>query len=211
MKNITWLNHLLNFLAVILGVFLAFSINSLAERQKQHKELGEITRSLIEDLEVDRQSYEERVIPSNIEQSENLEQVIKDIVDPESAVQTTANLGIDNYSPSGSTYLSITSSGKINLIGDLEIRKELSYYYDMLAEESKMKGQLQADFFLNELMSWMIDNTTLLDVQTEDLQGNMAIANMMALYKALIDSKVEHYQRLDSTAIQLKQLLSEIQ
>jgi hypothetical protein len=38
MKKVDWPNHLLNFIAVILGVFLAFYVSDRAEKRKERIE-----------------------------------------------------------------------------------------------------------------------------------------------------------------------------
>jgi len=212
MKNINLLNHGLNFVAVILGVFLAFYVDACSERQKDKKELRETILSLVEDLEGDHETYSDYQIPKNEEQLADLEQLISEVLEQTEAgaEQSSVNLNVENYSPTSSTYLSLTSSGRINLIDDLSIRKELSNYYDILSGESVKQGDLQVEFFLNEILPWMIENTTLLDVTPEQLRGENTLANRLILYSALINNKLEHYRLVDETSVELRKTLVEL-
>ena len=211
MKKINVLNHLLNFVAVILGVLLAFYVDSCSETNREKDELREILTSLIVDLENDHKAYSEYQIPKNVNQSKELENLIADILStgPNSQEQLSVSVEVENYSPVSSTYLSINSSGKVNLIDDLEVKKKLSNYYDILSEESIKKGEIQVSFFLNEILPWMIENTDLLDMKTEDFSGQKKLANRLILYRTLIENKTDQYKVIDTESIELQKVLSE--
>lgn len=210
MKKINLINHFLNFVAVILGVLLAFYVNSCSETNKEKKELKEIVTSLMADLENDHKTYSEYQIPVNETQSKELENLIADILNVENKAQESLSVSVEveNYSPISSTYLSINSSGKINLIDDLEVKKKLSNYYDILSEESIKKGDLQVNFFLNEILPWMMENTDLLDMQADDFIGQKKLVNRLILYRTLIENKKSQYIEIDEASIELQKVLS---
>ncbi|MEL7147327.1 MAG: hypothetical protein AAFO69_13220 [Bacteroidota bacterium] len=212
MKNINLLNHGLNFVAVILGVFLAFYVDACSERQKDKIELRETVLSLVNDLDNDHEIYSESQIPKNEEQLADLEEFIGEILEQNESDsnQSSVDFNIDSYSPTSSTYLSLTSSGRINLIDDLAVRKELSNYYDILSSESVRRGELQVEFLLNQILPWMIENTNLLDVTSEQLRGENTLANQLVLYSALINNKLEHYRVVDEASIELRKMLDEL-
>ncbi len=211
MKKINLINHFLNFVAVILGVLLAFYVNSCSETNKEKNELREIVISLVADLENDHKTYSEFQIPTNVKQSKELENLIADILSTENKTQEklSVSVEVENYSPISSTYLSINSSGKINLIDDLEVKKMLSNYYDILSEESIKKGEIQVNFFLNEILPWMMENTDLLDIKSEELIGQKKLANRLILYRTLIENKTDQYKVIDKASIELQKMLSE--
>lgn len=209
MKNMNLLNHSLNFIVVILGVFLAFYIDSYSEKRKEKVELRETITSLIEDLEDDHKTYSDYQIPQNEEQVADLEELISDILelDEPKENQLSVNFEVKNYSPISSTYLSLKSSGKTNLIDDFKIRRELSNYYEILSEESISKGEVQQDFFLYEILPWMIENTNLMDVTSEELRGENTLANRLILYSTLIKNKLEYYKVLEEASMELRKSL----
>jgi hypothetical protein len=65
MKQINWSDHILNFLAVIIGVTLAFYVSDNSDRKREKDELEKITRSFISELQDDRETYLEYQIPDN--------------------------------------------------------------------------------------------------------------------------------------------------
>lgn len=213
MKNVNWLNHFLNFIAVILGVFLAFYISARSEAAKDQVELNEILSSLIEELNDDIRTFNSYQIPKNEMQVEAIGILVENIINSEADSidsQLSISLEVQNYSPASPTYHSITSTGKINLINDLDTRKALSMYYDEMGQESLKKGELQVEFFLNQILPWMIENTNMLDVQLDEMAGNIQFANRLILYSTLIDNKVEDYRIIHETAEDLKQKLMDL-
>lgn len=211
MKSINVLNHGLNFVAVILGVLFAFYIDSCTEKNKEQGELNEIIESLIDDLKSDHEAYSEHQIPINEKQAKELEKLISEVleINKNEDPQLSVVFEIENYSPTSSTYLSINSSGKINLFDDLKIKKSLSNYYDILSQESIKKGELQVNFFINEILPWMIENSNLADLSSEGFTGNTKLANKLILYKTFIENKTDQYKAIDKTSIELQRMLEE--
>ena len=205
MKHIDWKNQLLNFIGVILGVLLAFYISSYAEQRKEEKALEEMVASLIKDIEEDHRIYTQDQIPANEEQVETINQLLESMMNPElDTLQLSVNFDVNNYSPVSSTYLSMKSSGGLNLIHDIEVRRALSNYYDLLAEESVSKGELQANYLLNEIIPWLIEHTEMLDFNSEELMGDKVFANKLIIYNGLIGQKIEHYHHIVETSTRLK-------
>lgn len=66
-QMIHWQNHFFNFLAVILGVYLAFFISEWSKENRDRKEMKVLIESLITDLSDDIRVYEEYQIPINRE------------------------------------------------------------------------------------------------------------------------------------------------
>lgn len=208
MNKINWASHILNFIAVISGVFLAFYVEYLAEQRKENDEAKEILAAIIEDLEDDYRAYNKNQIPINEEQVQLLDQLMESVVAGEVPTEEAAGaiLNLENFSPTSSTYLSITSSGKINLIDDLKVRENLSRYYDILAVESIKKGEFQVEFFSNEILPWMIANTDLMDVDVKSLKGK-AFLNKILLYRTFISNKIRQYKDIMNSSVILKKQL----
>ncbi len=213
MKNINWPDHILNFVAVILGVFLAFQVGELADNNKEKQEQIVDLDSFIKDLKNDQQTFNEYQIPTNTTQSEMIEKLLFSILNHQVDSienQLSVSFEVNNYSPISSTYLSVVSSGKLGLINGLEAKKKISDYYDVLAQESVKKGEIQVDFFLKEMIPWMIDNTNMLDVSDEELSGDVKLSNRLLIYKSLIDSKTEHYKIMAKASEKLEAILLEL-
>jgi len=64
MPPVNWKDHFINFISVILGVTLAFLINSIASSYKQQQEMKLIVLSILEEIQEDIAAYEEYQIPA---------------------------------------------------------------------------------------------------------------------------------------------------
>ena len=212
-KKYNWLNHLFNFLAVILGVYLAFYINERAKASEERKESLILMNSLISDLSSDVEIYERYQIPINIEHQENVDSLLSllttnKIEDINSQLPTIFE--VENYFPTSSTYNSMKASGKIRLLEDLSLQKKLSDYYDGLVVECVKKGEIQADYFMNELISWLTINADLMEMEILNKEALIVLRNRILIYGSLIDQKVSNYEMVVEESKQLKMQLDSL-
>lgn len=202
-----WLNHFFNFLAVILGVYLAFYMNERAENMRNQKEADVILESLMNDMAGDVETYENYQIPVNKQQLDSL-RVLIDILtherDTEIGPHLSAVFQLDNFAPTTSTYSSIKDSGKLGLIKNLELQKSISSYYESLAEESMRKSEYQAEYFTSELLSWITDNVDLTTAEILHPEELIVLRNKLMIYESLIDQKVASYEALVSGSKELQ-------
>lgn len=212
-RKYNWLNHLFNFLAVILGVYLAFYINESAKINQEKKESFILMQSLVSDLSEDIKRYEEYQIPENIQHQQNVEQLLESLlVDSLEGIdgQLSAILGVENYEPTASTYSSMKSSGKLSLIEDLTLQKMLTDYYDGLVFESTRKGQYQVDYFTDELLAWLTKNVDFYDMQLLNKNELVVLRNQLMIYASLIDQKVNSYEMIVEDSKKLKRHIESI-
>lgn len=215
MKSVNWTDHILNFVAVILGVSLAFYFSNLAERRKEREETNQIVSSLIEEITADKANYRKSHIPFNQAQSRTILEIIAAIDSKRvDSIEQKINNGlfINSYSPPGVTFNSIISSGKFNLIKDFQLRRALSNYYQILAAEAKARSEVQQEFYFGEMMPWILDHNSLLKPDVKSLVNERKFANLLLLYQGMIDNKVRTYKELAATSdtliLKLEQLRS---
>ncbi|MEQ9403532.1 MAG: hypothetical protein RIM99_08105 [Cyclobacteriaceae bacterium] len=213
MKQINWSDHILNFVAVIMGVSMAFYISSSSERQKEKRELTHILTSLIDELQEDRETFDEYQITSNENQSKALGDVLQRLVSGNTdslELKFSNAITINNYHPFGVTFKSISYSGKLELIDDFELRTEISNYHELMASEAMLRGEAQYNFFMNQLMPWMIKNTSLVNPDVSKLVGNDELINILILYKSMLDNKLRSYYDLSEAAGTLEEKLNHL-
>ena len=208
MKRINWLDHLLNFFGVILGVLLAFYIGAAAEKSKDKQELDIILQSLVRELEMDERAFKEGQIPSNTQQSSALNSLLEGLITEN---QDTINqylssiLNLDNSSPNSTTYTSVLSSGRLELIDDLNLKLSISRYYEELAQEAQWRGEVQWEFLKTEILPWLSKHVDLMDMQPNQVAGNTEFTNKVIIYQGLLENKLDHYQKIADAASNLKQ------
>jgi hypothetical protein len=200
MKNkYNWANHLFNFLAVIIGVYLAFYMNERARQNHDRREGRILMQSLINDLSEDIKRYQTFQIPANFQYQEEIESLINLLIADSLegfSGQLPKILGVENFAPTTSTYASMKASGKIGLIEDLTIRKKLTEYYEGIVVESTMKGEYQVDFFTRELMAWIIKNVDLVEMRLLKTDDLIVLRNNLIMYQSIVDQKVRSYEMI---------------
>lgn len=206
-KNYGWVNHLFNFLAVILGVYLAFYINEKAILSKERRESLILMNSLVSDLSEDIKTYEEYQIPENIQQQQHLgkvlELLLKDSIDG-IGNELSVVFQVENFQPTTSTYSSMKSSGTLRLIDDLSLQKQLSDFYEGLVLESVDKGEFQVDYFTSELLTWITINIDLMEMKLLKEDELIVLRNKLIIYESLIDQKVNSYKMIVEDSKKLK-------
>lgn len=210
MKSIKWADHLFNFIAVILGVLIAFYIDAAAEARKEKKDRKLILQSFIEELKQDEHNFKSYQIPDNEQQSAGLLRLMEHLVSRQMdsiEVLLPVALGLNNSSPNNSTYLAVVSSGKINLIENVRTKKAITSYYDALTVEAQYRGEAQLNFFNDELIPWLMDHTDLLNLNAEDVAGRTDFVNRLLIYQSLIENKMEHYKVILKEAESLRKEL----
>ncbi|MBX2815735.1 MAG: hypothetical protein KTR24_07050 [Saprospiraceae bacterium] len=198
-ERTNWLSHLLNFIAVILGVYLAFYINERATANKEAKESVTLMRSLITDLSDDIATYENYQIPTNLKQLESIEEAVALLTSGQveaAGEKLSVVFQVENFSPTTSIYSTMKYSGKLRLIQDMRLQKELSDYYEGLVVESIKKGDFQADYFTSELLSWLISNVDILDMKLVKRDDLLTLRNKLVIYGSLVEQKVLAYKSI---------------
>ena len=211
LRRQNWLSHFISFLGVILGVYLAFYLSERASERHERAENAIFMKAIISDLENDMYIYENYQIPVNRKQQDDLnliiEMLVKDSLNALGEMITNV-FQVENSSPTTLSYTSMKASGKLHLINDINLQKQLNNFYESLAQECISKGQFQADYFTDELLSWINYNFDLIDMSIVKKDELVVLRNKLIMYQSFIDSKIECYQMiLDSS----KALISSIE
>ncbi|WKK76751.2 DUF6090 family protein [Marivirga salinae] len=192
-----WLNHSVNFVAIIIGVYLAFYMNERTKENQHREESLILMNSLRTDLQSDIESYESYQIPENKRHQQNvgnlLNILLKDSLSGNED-QLSTIFELQNYEPSSATYSSMKSSGKLSLLNDLSLQNELANFYEGFALESIDKGESQVDFFSEELLPWYMNNLDFTNMQVLNPSELVVLRNKLIIYETLIDQKLQSYE-----------------
>lgn len=198
-RKLNYLNHLFNFLAVILGVYLAFYIDDKAKLNQDKKESFLLMESLANELSEDSDAYTNFQIPENTKHLESLNKLLQALTDNNTDsinAHMSAIFIAENYVPTTSTYNSIKASGKFSLIENFEIRRSISNFYEGLAMESEKKSEFQTEFLTTELLPWAIRNIDLQEMKFLNEDEKIVLKNKIIIYESLVSQKVEAYKMI---------------
>lgn len=202
MRTVNWIDHLFNVAAVIIGVSLAFWVSDSAEKRKSTKELNFARDSFIEELISDSLTYVSYQIPDNTKQVEVISQVIGMLNGaPKDSLEYKFEraIGLNSYHPISNTFNSLTSSGKLDLFEDLELKQKLSAYYTIYSLEAEWRGKFQVEFYSTQLLPWLTENIDFLNPDFDSI-NKVQLTNLLMIYAGLIENKIRQYEVLAGQA-----------
>ncbi len=211
MEKVNWLDHILNFLGVILGVSLAFYVSNWNDYQKQSAEQLHILSSLRNELASDIGVYSTYQIEANQEHVKRIERVLARMKAGNMdslAYYLNGCFTYTNFASPRVTFRSISSSGKIELIDDFDLRKELADFYEINVSEARHKGQTQIDFYNSHIVPWIVENMDL-SSQSVQMKDKQVLINILHLYQYQIQSKIREYEKVLERSKYLKSRLDQ--
>ena len=211
-RKIDWFNHLINFIAMIAGVYLALYMSERTTKNKEKEEGLLIMNSLLIDLKDDVEYFEEEEIPQTREQLQNLEAFIQLLLSDSTDLikdQLSSTIFEAQHSdPSSAIYRSLEASGKLSLMGDIYLQKDLIMFYEGIANQCAFEGSMQLDFLQKELIPWAMNNVNIATGELLDEGEFESITNKLLIYQSIIEQKLETYQEVISSS---KELISRIE
>lgn len=214
MTKINWSDHLFNFLAVILGVSLAFIISRKSEISKLESEFNQNIAAILEEVESDIYTFESYQIPDNKTKLTLMKEAIQMIATQTGGDSINAKMmsffDVNNYAPTNITINSLISSGRLDLISDFELKKKILYYQN-LAEELIAQGDFQVSFLMDQITPWFIENSpyfmgklNYIDHYTGD---NSDAIMIFSLHTSFVENKIRKYESALENAKELKGML----
>ncbi len=212
-SQVNWFDHLFNVISVIIGVSLAFWVNDSAARNKKESDLNSLVKSFMDELESDSITYVNYQIPSNLEQISAIEKVLGFLAteDYDSLeVYFESAIGLNNYHPTATTFNSLASSGKLDLIEDFSLKQAINAYHTVAVKEAEWRGKFQVDFYINELLPWLMYHMDLQEPHFDEVDKTQ-LSNLLLVYSGIIANKIDQYKYISVRSGELKvQLGSEI-
>lgn len=204
-----WGDHIINFVSVILGVSLGFFISDIAERKKEQEELHFMMSALLEEIDEDLEIYEDYQIPDNQRQIEDLGRAIEllntDVENDSLVALLSSGFNINSYFPQNIAFNSIVSSGRLELIEDLQLRK-LLLEYQLDSKEVEAQGDAQYKLLMDQLVPWVIEHPQYLqEIKRGDDHSGMVI--LLTLYTSIISNKTGKYQDIVEEAKEIRKRL----
>jgi len=147
-SSINWRDHFINFLVVIVGVTIAFYLSNRKERTEQ----AQLERNSLESIVVDLNNDIE-FLTASTDTLQTLKSKLQHFVGDLMAGQATRDSLFEYISiqyvqlpffPSDNTYQSLVVSGKLDVISDFELRKQLTELYHRHYQTIKLVDELSS-------------------------------------------------------------------
>jgi ribosomal protein S17E len=186
-KKIDWLNHLLEFTVVVIGILLAFQLNTCREDRKESTLVNEHIKNIIEESE-----FNQRNLEYAIHYSDTLLNAIDTLLvefrgDENVAKMNRLSMQILSINPlyiKKNAYSSLKESGDIRFIKDFDLKNEiilLYEYYSWAEGVDKVTMNTYQDYYY----PYMVKNLDLMqgEVQTLENYTNKEFKNIVAGYR----------------------------
>lgn len=211
--NIDWKSKIIDLLIVIIGITIAFKLNTWNESMTNNLE----AKHYIESFD-DENTHNENNLISAIEFSESnkkdidsLKQILltKKYTDERIKVFAASMMSLANYSPSVTTMEDMTASGEFKLIEDIELRKRLIDTYNSFVVTLKLESLL-SDYVNKYVTPFFFENVRFSDFSSihSDFIKAPFFENIVFGYGVLLEQQIRGYQdNLDKIRL-LKQKLT---
>lgn len=210
--KIDWSSKFIDLLIVIIGITIAFQLNTWYESRKSDLKLKKYIESFYEE----NTNNDDKLITalnfsvSNKNNIDTLIQIIhrKNYTDRRIKTLFASMLQIANYSPSITTMENIKASGEFELIKDINLRKEIINTYETHKATLKLEGIL-FDHINNYVIPFYFENIRFSDYKHIDLAiiNTPLFENIVFGYEILLNQQIEGYQKnLEQIRILTKKL-----
>lgn len=214
-EKIQWKNQLVNMIAIIIGVYVAFYLTERSANANSRQQAKTYLTSMVDDLEVDIASLRiaTDTLASFLKVSRTLTNSILTQRIPEDSIQMMINCLylIVPFTPQDNSYQLLKTSGKFDAIGDVELRRKIAelYYqhYGAIKVADDLSNRQQTAIILPYLMknirytSKGLHNADAL--WKDNMFANLAFSNQYALFMkyqldsaALVKAKELHAELL---------------
>lgn len=134
-KKINWLDHLIGLLVVIFGITIAFYLNNWNEERQTKRQEQKILNSLLTDLREDSINLQQR-IDTTIYMEKKSSMLLKVFFDTSAVPKDSLFFymlplySYYSFNPRDVTYNSLIFSGKMDIISDFDLSKDIISLYN---------------------------------------------------------------------------------
>jgi len=197
--KIDWTSKLVDLLIVIVGISIAFKLNTWNESKKASNEMIEYLASFHEE-----NTYNKNTLTSALEYSLSIKTDIdslkvilasEDYDNPNTKIYAASMMSLSNFIPLTTTMDNITASGEFGLIKNPELRKKIIDTYKSYRNTLKV-DEILTDYVDKYLTPYFFENVRFSDFNPigEDFIDNPRFENLVFGYEVLLNQQIRGYE-----------------
>lgn len=197
--KINWKSKIIDLLIVIVGISVAFKLNTWNENNKANREISEYLLNFQEESTQNKATLSS-ALEYSVSIKKNLDSlkillIEKNYNHKNIKKYTSSLMGISNFIPLTTTMDNITASGQFGLIKNTELKKSLIDTYTTYKSSLKV-DDLLIDYVDKYLTPYFFDNVRFSDFSTikEDFIKNPRFENIVYGYEVLLNQQIKHYK-----------------
>jgi len=197
--NIDWQSKIIDLLIVIVGITVAFKLNTWNESIRADQEVKDYIESFYEENIANKANLVSALefSVSNKKDIDTLKQILlsKSYTDKRIKALTASMMGLASFSPSITTMENITASGEFELIKDIELRKRIISTYNTYNTTIKLESLL-SDYVNKYVTPFFFDNVRFSDFSSidSDFIKETLFENIVFGYEVLLNQQIRGYQ-----------------
>lgn len=202
-KKIDWLNHLLEFLVVLIGILIAFQLNKYSE----NKSKSNLIKNHLDYVKLECQENEKELdiyLQQINKQIEYCDSLLLEISSTKNLIiirdLSTKLLDLRNIDLSRNAYEVLTQSGDIRFLKDYDLKREIISLYDSFKNVDKINQSNQnlydSHFYPYLKSNFDLVNWKYVDIKSKndkELYYSKEFANIISTYRYLLLAKQNIY------------------
>ena len=195
-RKIDWLNHFLEFIVVVIGILLAFQLNTCREAHQEEVLVNEHVASI-----VDETQFNKTQIKGSIENSERVlaqgdtRSTItgeKDLNLAEMHRLSMSLMSLDYMYVKRNAYQSFVETGDIRFVKDTKLRDEIVSLYEYYSWVTGMDESSRTSY-LNNYLPYATENFDLVSYQPQsaEVYTNKLYRNYLSIYRYTIQYRLQ--------------------
>lgn len=201
-KKIDWLNHFLEFIVVVIGILLAFQLNTCSERKKEDAIVESHISKIIEETRFNKGRV--KGVQKNSETMLTMLDTLFIAINDEERLKkehflTFKLMSLDYLYIKKNAYNTLVTTGDIRHIDNLDLQNDvvsLYEYYNWAEGYDVMTRNIFSDYYF----PYMMENMDMIGgtVQPQDTYNGKEFTNILSSYRYSITNRLERQQQLEN-------------
>jgi len=195
-RKIDWLNHILEFIVVIIGILIAFQLNTCRESSQEQHLVDQHLGNIIAETELNK-----GMIQYNIRNSEGtlkkvdslLNRLKQDEKDVAKINALAMNLmAVDYTYIRKNAYNSLVETGDIRFIKSLELQNDIIGLYEYYSWIEGVGASTRATY-AEQYFPFVVENLDLIDYKAQDISiyDNKLFKNYLSVYRYSVSYRLQ--------------------
>jgi|GEM_PF-711554 len=200
-RKIDWLNHFLEFIVVVIGILLAFQLNTCSEKKKEGKLVDEHIKHIVEET-----SLNKNLLESSIKNSERILSLLdtaialtgKDPIPLEKVHSISLELmSLDYIYIKKNSYNSLVQTGDIRFIENSTLQNDVISLYEYYGWLEGLDDSSRITY-LENYMPYATKNFDFINYvpQNEEVYTNKLYRNYLSVYKYSLKYRLEKQKEI---------------
>ncbi|RDK88336.1 hypothetical protein [Marinirhabdus gelatinilytica] len=187
-KKIDWLNHFLEFIVVVIGILLAFQLNTCREAKKEDNLVESHVKNVVEETQFNKQQIE-----GSLETSKTLLQKLDTLINLTAQKELDRNsahilsmelMSLDYMYLKKNAYNSLVETGDIRFMDNSQLQKDIISLYEYYTWLEGLDTSTRTSYLENYL-PYATKNFDLIHYQAQaaEVYTNKLFRNYLSVYR----------------------------